>query len=116
MKDYSIFSSLKGKLVNPPLLQKEKEEIWFSIKEKLYERKGKKFPYKFLAIAAILILSFSVGFLIRSKIEKEKEVLISQNFIAPPMIEVWEGNADMIYETQTQDIKLAFVVDSNIKW
>lgn len=116
MRDYKIFEELKGKNVIPSLTQREKEEIWNSLKGKLYQKKRKVFHfYRILALAAIIILFFGIGLLVNFKGEKETPVIISQND-SIPMIEQWEGSPELIYETQVQDIRVAFVVDSNIEW
>lgn len=116
MKDYKIFEGLKGKNVLPPLTEREKEEIWNSLKGKLYQRKKKVFPfYRILALAAIIILFFGIGLLVNYKGEKESPLILSQGD-SVPMIEHWEGSPELIYETQVQDVRVAFVVDSNIEW
>lgn len=116
MSDYKIFEAIKGKSVKPPLSQKEKEEIWNSLKGKLYQRKKRVFPfYKILALAAIIILFFGIGFFVKFSPEEEKSVFFSQKDTIP-LIENWEGNPEVIYETQVQDVRVAFVVDSNLEW
>ncbi len=115
MEDYKLFHHLRGKTIKPPLTKGEKEEIWNSIKEKLYVKKKKRFSYRILAIAALLILSLGLGFFYKFNFTK-KEDIKAANIYNIPMIENWEGNPDIIYETQTQDVRIAFVVDSNIKW
>ncbi len=115
MEDYKLFHSLRGKTVKPPLTEGEKEEIWKSIKEKLYVKKKKRFSYRILAIAALLILSIGLGFFYKFNFTK-KEDIKAANFYNIPMIESWEGNPDVIYETEEQGVRVALVVDSNIVW
>ncbi len=115
MKDYKIFEKLKGKNISEALSKAEKEEIWKSIKAKLYEKKRKNLPLMVLKIAAIIILFFGIGFLTKISL-KEKEPIHSASNYSIPMIETWEGSPEIIYESQIQDVKVAFVVDSNIEW
>jgi len=115
MNNYKFFEKLKGKNISQPLTKREKEEIWNSIKGKLYEKKEKKFPLKAIAIAAIIVLFFGIGFITKFSL-KEKEPVHNASNYSLPMIEAWEGNPDIIYETQVQDVKVAFVVDSRIEW
>lgn len=115
MNDYKFFEKLKGKNIKPSLSKREKDEIWNSIKGKLYEKKKRVFPFKIFAIAATIILFFGIGFLTKYLNKNRGAVYVSQKY-SMPMIETWEGTPEVIYETQFQDVKVAFVVDSNIQW
>lgn len=116
MNDYKFFEKLKGKNIKPSLSQREKDEIWNSIRGKLYEKKKRSFPFfKVLAIAAAVLLFFGIGFISKFKLKEKKPIFVSQKE-SIPMIETYEGNPEIIYETQVQDLKVAFVVDSNIEW
>lgn len=115
MDNYKFFEKLKGKNIKPYLSKREKDEIWDSIKGKLYEKKKKGIPLKIFAIAATIILFFGIGFLTKYLTKNNAPVYVSQKY-SMPMIETWEGTPEVIYETQFQDVKVAFVVDSKIEW
>lgn len=115
MNNYKFFEKLKGKNIKPPLSKREKDEIWDSIKGKLYEKKKKVFSFKILAIAATIILFFGIGFFTKYLTKEKTPIYVSLKY-SMPMIETWEGTPEVIYETQFQDVKVAFVVDSNIEW
>ena len=116
-----LFPSLSGTLIDDPLKPSEIEGLWEGIHRGIHRRKPSRWPrvlYAAAAAVAVLALGlWSVQSRFSAAPPAPAVVLADGTPSEPlPMIASWDGNPSMIYETESQGMKVAFVVDQSLNW
>jgi len=120
MDKEKLFPSLSGTLIDDPLKPSELEGLWDGIHRGIHRGKRSRWPRILYAAAAVAVLALGL-WTVQSRFSappRAPEVVLADNgaLDPPPMIASWDGNPSMIYETESQGIKVAFVVDQSLKW
>jgi len=120
MDKEKFFPTLSGTRIDEPLRLSEIEGLWDSVHRQIHRRKRSSWPrLLYVAAAAVVVLTLGLWGLQTRYAKPQPEMVLAANdaaFEPMPMIQSWEGNPSMIYETESQGVKVAFVVDKSLKW
>ena len=115
-----LFPNLSGALIDDPLKPSEIEGLWDGIHRGIHRRKRSRWPRVLYAAAAVTVLALGL-WTVQSRFSSAPQapaVVLADSVPSDPlpMIASWDGNPSMIYETESQGMKVAFVVDQSLRW
>jgi hypothetical protein len=120
MDNEKLFPSLTGTLIDEPLKPSELEGIWEGVHRGIHRKKRSRWPRALYAAAAVAVVALGL-WTVQTRFSAASQtpaVVMADNAAADPlpMIASWDGSPSMIYETESQGIKVALVVDQSLRW
>jgi negative regulator of sigma E activity len=120
MDKEKLFPTLSGTRIDESLKPSEIEGLWDSVHREIHHRRRSPWPrLMFVAAAAVVVLALGLWGVQTRYAPPQPEMTLASTYPAGealPMIQSWDGDASMIYETESHGMKVAFVVDKSLKW